>query len=270
MLKAVVAYSTVDSTHRWCRYEKARENVPLQVKQVSLHFSGRMLVMCVPHSQDPGRLYAFSRLWEKPLLQVLRAHINDLKEAMLNAKALLKAAAKIPKDASHSNLGPTASSNASDGGETQTNVIPPAEEGIKKRSAQLSIKLSCEIAEMAMRIENHTLERQLSLLYPVRKRTAALQTSLSAAMGVYATMHETAVARALAKRSEKTDRTVVKETELPTDVEDRMSRSIVAHDMCASVLVPCSLQYIFIVNSSEQVSRYMLNAQGGFGNGSSS
>lgn len=208
---------------------------------MSLHVSGRMLLLCVPHSQDPGRLYAFSRLWEKPLLQVVRAHMQDLKESISRAKALLKPQ-ELPEAASNSSLGATASPSASEGGENQANVATPAEEIIKKPSAQLSIKLSCEISELAVRIENHSLERKLCLLYPVHKRTAALQTALSAAMGAYGTMQETSLARASAKRSEKSDKSVVQEPELPADVEDRLSQNIVAHDMCACpCFFPCCI-----------------------------
>ena len=52
-------------------------------------------------------------------------------------------------------------------------------------------------------------------------------------MDAYASMHEQSLSRASAKRSEKPDKSVVKEPELPTDVEYRLSRNIVAHDMCA-------------------------------------
>jgi hypothetical protein len=192
-----------------------------------------MVVLCVPHSQDPGRLYAFSRLWEKPLFQVVRAHLQDLKEAIARAKALMKPQeTEISKAASSL----AASPSASDGWENHASVAVPSEEGVKKPKAQLSIKLSCEISEMAMRIENHCLERKLSLLYPVRKRTAALQTSLSAAMAAYSSMHETSMARASAKRSEKSDKIVVNEVETPADVMDRLSQNIVAHDMYEPLL----------------------------------
>jgi hypothetical protein len=191
-----------------------------------------MVVLCVPHSQDPGRLYAFSRLWEKPLLQVVRAHLQDLKEAIARAKALIKPPEKeIAKEASSASLAATASPSASDGWENHVSVAPPPEESVKKPNAQLSIKLSCEISQIAVRIENHSLERKLSLLYPVRKRTAALQTSLSAAMAVYSSMHDKAVARSSTKRSEKSDKIILNDLELPADVMDRLSRNIVAHDM---------------------------------------
>ena len=84
-----------------------------------------------------------------------------------------------------------------------------------------------------MRIENHSLERKLTLLYPVRRRTAALQTALKAAMQTYTNMHETSMARATGKRSDRSDKSVVHEPELPEAVEDRLSQSIVTHDMCA-------------------------------------
>lgn len=207
----------------------------MQVIRLSLHFSGQAVVLCVPHSQDPGRLYAFSRLWAKPLSQVVLSHVHDLKEAITPAKALLQPQA-ISQDASNTSLGVTVAPSASDVVDPQPSAALPIDEGLKRPKAQLSIKLSCDISEMAMRIEHHTLERKLCLLYPVHKRTAALQTALSAAMGTYASMHETSLARASAKRSEKSDKSAVQEAELPADIDDRLSRNLVAHDMCVSLL----------------------------------
>lgn len=184
----------------------------MQVIDVAVCITGQQLLLILPHSQDIGRFYAFTGLWQKPAVQLLQV------QARSTARALTAVAASLSRcpglQLEHAVTGrPAASSQIG----TAHDVQP-------------RIQLSMSMAEASLRMESHPLERRLAILRPVRMKTAAAMSTLDSAMNEYERMAKTSAARAAAKKPSIAASMLSQEILDSTEVLERLAGHMVSQD----------------------------------------
>lgn len=190
-----------------------------QVNDVAVKVSGQAVVLTVPHSQDLGRFYSFARLWRKPALQMLKAQSQRTVDSLRMAAANLQGTGQDTERDTIS--APGAARLAS--GASHCSTIPD----VKPR-----IKLSVALAEVAVRMEHHPLERRLSIVWPVHMHTAAAMSTLDSAMNEYDRMAKTSAARAAAKKPSIAASMLTQEIQDPSEILDRLASHVLLQDRC--------------------------------------
>lgn len=166
--------------------------------------AAKTLVLIVPHSQDPGRLYAYSQLWAPAALAAVKAQIAHASSAL------------------RSSLQTLGLSGPSTGDERRANASAAGPIG--------RIALSVDLQAAALRFENHPLERHLTCTLPVHLRTASAVAALHDMASEYEALRATAVTRSATHQA--SDPQVPQVTELP-----------LADNVCADLVQPLLLQH---------------------------
>eukprot|EP00892_Ulva_mutabilis_P001713 jgi/Ulvmu1/11542/UM078_0032.1 len=190
------------------------DDLTADVSQVEVTVTGQTAVLLLPHSQDIGRFYAFARLWLKAAMQLLEV------QARTTSKSLNSLAADI---------------NCYTNGETSMSLSPIAATGPASAlpprtlaaTAQPRILLVVSLAQVAVRMESHPLERRLAIIRPVLMHTAAAMASLDSAMGEYERMAKTSAARAAAKKPSIAASMLAHELQDSSEILERLSGHVV-------------------------------------------
>lgn len=188
----------------------------MQVMDVAVRITGQQLLLILPHSQDIGLFYAFARLWQKPAVQLLQLRARSTASALAAAAAAhSRCPSAQPEEAMMTPM--LAGRPAAAGGQAST-----------AHDVQPRIQLSLSVAEAALRMESHPLERRLSILRPVRMKTAAAMSTLDSAMNDYERMAKTSAARAAAKKPSIAASMLSQEILDSTEVLERLAGHMVS------------------------------------------
>lgn len=176
------------------------------------------MLLILPHSQDIGRFYAFTRVWQRPALQLVRLQAN----ATAQAVSALAAHLRGPPDTQQGHALAVSAFAAKP--EPGVGSAGPAHD------LQPRIHLSMSLSEAAVRMESHSLERKLSIVRSVRSRTAAAMMTLDSAMGEYDRMAKTSAARAAAKKPSIAASMLAQEFQDSSEVRERLTHQLVSQD----------------------------------------
>lgn len=191
----------------------------MQVQDVAVSITGQRVLLILPHSQDIGRFYAFTRVWQRPALQLVRLQAK----ATAQAVSALAAHLRGPTDTQQGHA--LAASALAGKPEPGVSSAGPAHD------LQPRVHLSMSLSEAAVRMESHSLERKLSIVRSVRSRTAAAMITLDSAMGEYDRMAKTSAARAAAKKPSIAASMLTQEIQdSSAEVRERLTHQLVSQD----------------------------------------
>lgn len=196
----------------------------MQVQDIAVSVTGKRVLCILPHSQDIGRFYTYTRLWQNPAKQLLQHQAKRTSEAIFTAAARISGADDIPLDHGFPVPSVMAGKQQSECG--HSNVA---------HDVQPRVQLSLSLEEAALRMEGHRLERRISIVRPVRMKTAAAMATLDSAMVEYDRVAKTSAARAAAKKPSIAGSMLAQDIRDSSELREKLEKHVLYQDWCVNL-----------------------------------